>query len=180
MQLQKLEGRARLAWPMALSVGALLGSLAAACMFPFAGFAAVAALTMDRGRGLAAVAGVWAINQAVGYSALGYPSDGNTLAWGIAIGLATVAAFFVARAAARIRSTAAMLTIASLGAFATYEGLLYAFAHVAGGLETFSPAIVGLVFRNDLIWFVGLIGLRLLLTRSAPKMFGSEQALRPA
>ena len=100
--MQSLSGTARLIWPLILSFGAFVGSWATACVFPFAGFAAVSALTTDLRRGLAAVLGVWMMNQAVGYSLLGYPTDANTIAWGFAIAAGAFAGFFAARAAARL------------------------------------------------------------------------------
>lgn len=175
--MQSLSGTARLLWPILLSLSAFLGSWATACIFPFAGFAAVSALTTDLRRGLAAVLGVWAINQAVGYGLLDYPGDANTLAWGVAIGAGAVAGFFAARMAARLPGA---LVAAPVAAFAAYELLLFAVAHAIGGLETFSADIVLQIARNDALWFAGLMALRFLLTRSAPALFGHQTTLQPA
>lgn len=172
---QKLEGGAKLAWPVALGLSAVLGSMALACMLPFAGVAAVAALTADARRGAGVVLAVWLANQGVGYGLLGYPVDAYSISWGLAIGAATLAAFFGAREAVRLHWLAA-----PLAAFALYEGLLYAFAHVAGGLHTFTPEIVAQVATNDGLWFAGLIALRFLLGRAAPGWFGSAPRLRAA
>lgn len=175
MFMSKLDGTARIAWPVALGLSALVGSMALACMLPFAGLAAVAALTADARRGAGVVLAAWLANQAIGYGLLGYPVDGYSLSWGLAIGMATLASLFVARAAARLHWLAA-----PLAAFAAYEGLLYGFAHVAGGLHTFSAEIVMQVARNDALWFAGLIALRLLLGRAAPAWFGSAPKLSAA
>ncbi|NNM78706.1 hypothetical protein HJG53_17605 [Sphingomonas sp. ID1715] len=175
--MNPLSGTARLVWPLILSLGAFLGSWATACIFPFAGFAAVSALTTDLRRGLAAVFGVWAMNQAVGYSLLGYPTDTNTLAWGLAIGAGAFAGFFAARAAARLPGA---IVVAPVAAFATYELLLFAVANAIGGLETFSGEIVLQIARNDAFWFAGLMAARFLLTRTAPALFGSRTTLQPA
>jgi hypothetical protein len=172
-----LSGTARLAWPMLLSLGAVLGSWATACVFPFAGFAAVSALTTNLRRGAAAVFGVWLLNQAVGYSLLGYPTDANTIAWGVTIGLGAFAAFGMARLAAR---APVALLAAPAAAIAAYELLLYAAAHRIGGLETFAPDIVMLVVRNDAMWFAGLMAARWLLSRTAPSLFGRQPILSPA
>lgn len=175
--MQALSGTARPVWPVILSVGAFLGSWATACIFPFAGFASVSALTMDRRRGLAAVFGVWVMNQAVGYSLLGYPTDANTAAWGLAIGAGAVAGFLTARAAARLPGA---IVAAPVAAFAAYELLLFAVANAIGGLETFSADIVLQIARNDAIWFAGLMAVRFLLTRTAPGLFGTQTTLQPA
>ena len=175
--MQRLSGTARLVWPIILSLGAFVGSWATACVFPFAGFAAVSALTTDLRRGLTAVAGVWLMNQAVGYSLLAYPTDANTVAWGIAIGAGAAAGFFAARFASRMPGK---IVAAPIAAFAAYELLLYAVAHAIGGLETFTPAIVLEIARNDAIWFAGLMAVRFLLTRTAPALFGRQTTLQPA
>jgi hypothetical protein len=175
--MQPLSGTARMAWPVLLSLGAFLGSWATACVFPFAGFAAVAALTTDLRRGAVALFGVWMLNQAIGYSLLDYPSDATTMAWGVAIGLGAFAAFAAARMVSRF--SGALLT-APIAAIAAYELLLYAIAHGLGGLETFSAEIVTLVVRNDAMWFAGLMAARSLLTRTLPSLFGTEPALRTA
>lgn len=175
--MQSLSGTSRLVWPVILSLGAFVGSWATACIFPFAGFAAVSALTTDLRRGLAAVLGVWLLNQAVGYSLLGYPTDANTIAWGLTIGAGAFAALFAARAAARLPG---VVIAAPIAAFATYELLLYVVARIIGGLENFSADIVAQVARNDAIWFAGLMAVRLLLTKAAPRLFGTEPTLQPA
>jgi hypothetical protein len=175
--MQSLSGTARLAWPAILSLGAFFGSWATACIFPFAGFAAVCALTTDLRRGATAMFGVWLLNQAVGYSLLHYPTDANTIAWGVAIGAGAFAGLFAARAAARLPGA---LIAAPLAAFAAYEGLLYVVALGLGGLETFSAEIVLQIARNDAAWFAVLMTARLLLTKAAPRLVGNEPALLPA
>ena len=175
--MQPLSGIARLAWPVLLALGAFIGSWATACVFPFAGFAAVSALTTDLRRGLAAVASVWVMNQAVGFSLLHYPTDANTIAWGVAIGAGAFAGFFAARSAARLSGA---ILAAPVAAFAAYELLLFSVAHVLGGLHTFSAEIVLEIARNDAIWFAGLMGVRFLLTRTAPALFGNQATLQPA
>lgn len=175
--MQSLSGAARIAWPLILSLGAFLGSWATACVFPFAGFAAVAALTMDLRKATVAMLGVWGLNQAVGYSLLAYPTDANTVAWGVAIGLGAFAGLFAARAVARKQGA---LIAAPMAAFVAYEGLLYVAALGLGGLETFSAEIVLQIARNDAMWFAGLMAVRWLLTRTAPSLFGTRTTLQPA
>jgi hypothetical protein len=175
--MQSLTGAARYTWPLILSFGAFIGSWATACIFPFAGFAAVSALTTDLRRAAVAVFGVWAMNQAVGYALLDYPHDANTAAWGVAIGFGAFAGLFAARSAARLPGA---IIAAPVAAFVAYEGLLFAIAHVLGGLETFSAEIVLQIARNDAMWFAGLMAVRWLLTRTAPSLFGGRATLQPA
>jgi len=40
---------------------------------------------------LAVVTGAWLVNQVIGFGALHYPVDANTILWGFAIGLAALA-----------------------------------------------------------------------------------------
>ena len=61
------------AWPATLAGATVLGSLALACIFPFAAIAALAALTLDRRAGIALVGAVWAANQAVGFLLMNFP-----------------------------------------------------------------------------------------------------------
>jgi len=167
-------------WPPALVVTAVLGSLVAACMFPFVGVATLAAATMSRRNALLTVIGAWSVNQAIGYLVLGYPQTTYSFAWGAAIGVASLTAAVVARAVmGGHRQFAASRLVAGFAtAFIAYEALLYTFAHVAGGLNTFSPAIIGQIALNDAMWFAGLLGLRVVLSTVAPNLFGARPALR--
>lgn len=65
---------------------------------------------------------------------------------------------------------------AFVAAFGAQEGLLFAFAHVAGGLETFTPRIVMQIVTNNGLWLVALVVVRRLLTSVAPIRSG----LRPS
>jgi hypothetical protein len=168
------------AWPVVLSVSTVLGSLAAACMMPFVALAVVVAGSMPSKRGVATVTAIVAANQAIGFSLLSFPFDLPTAAWGIALLCGTLAAFGVARGILGDSSDfiAARLAFAGASAFAAYELLLFAFAHVAGGIETFTPEIVWLIGRNETIWLVALVTLRLIATGFAPHVFGARPRLR--
>lgn len=174
----ELHGSGALAWPAALGTATVLGTLATACMMPFVGLAVVAAATMSVRRAAQTVAAMWAVNQLLGFSLLGYPWTGDAFAWGLAIGLASMAAMMIARRViGRNGGSAAHLAGAFLAAFAGYETLLFGFALVAGGTETFAPAIVLQILVNDAIWFAGLVALHLVLTRVAPGKFGPRLRL---
>lgn len=169
-------------WPLALATAAIVGSLAAACMFPFVAVATLAAATMSRRDALLTVAGAWAVNQLIGYTLMGYPQTGYSVGWGMAIGIASLAAALAAAVVLGMpnRLTATRLAAGFIAGFATYELLLFGYAHGAGGLDTFSADIVGMIALNDGLWFVGLLGLRLMLSTVAPRLFGPRPALRLA
>jgi hypothetical protein len=156
------------AWPASLAAGTVLGSFALACIFPFAAFAALAALTMNRRAGLALVASAWAANQFVGFFVLSFPWDAQAVGHGLAILGATLAAFGVARfTAAKMGSNPMVRSITALiSAFAVYEILLRAYAQFGGGAENFSAQIIGEIALNDSLWFAGLMALRFALAQA--------------
>ncbi|MBA3897454.1 MAG: hypothetical protein H0X36_10055, partial [Sphingomonadaceae bacterium] len=101
--------------------------------------------------------------------------------WGIAIGVAALAGLFAARAVlGSTRFTLARTLGAFVAAFAAYEALLYAFALVDGGLETFSADIVAKLALSDALWLAALLALRAVLTLAAPRWFAQAPAARAA
>lgn len=156
-------------WPASLATATVLGSLALACIFPFAAFAALAALTLDRRSSAVLIAAAWGVNQAVGFFLLSFPWDAQAVGHGIAILGTTLIACEAARfAASRVGPNPAVRSaVALVSAFAAYQLLLRAYASVGGGTENFSAEIVTLVARNDLLWFAGLLALRFVLTRAS-------------
>jgi hypothetical protein len=137
------------------------------CITPFAAFAVITAATLSGRQAVAGATVVWLVNQLVGFGALGYPWTGKTLAWGAAIGAATIGATLVARSTLRrvpswpghARGAAAFAT-----AFVTYEIALYALAAtVLGGTAAFAPRIVAQVLLISAVTTVGLFALHRLL-----------------
>ncbi|KQT32237.1 hypothetical protein ASG29_10470 [Sphingomonas sp. Leaf412] len=165
------------AWPATLAGAAVLGSLAIACMMPFVGIALVAAATMRRGQAVVTVIGAWAANQLLGFGLLGYPPDGYAIGWGIALGIASLAAMLVA---ARVIGDGALRTgrvAAAFGmAFAVNQLGLFGFASVVGGTDTFTVGIVARLLMNDAAWAGGLLALGLGLAHIAPTLFGRRAA----
>jgi hypothetical protein len=155
-------------WPVLLAVAAVGGSLAFACITPFAAFAALAAETQRPRAALGTMALIWAANQAVGYAFLDYPFDRPTLFWGLAILaaalLATCAACF---AVARLGSMRRWqrLALAFAAAFAVYELALLAPGLASGELANFTPALVRDLALLDAAWLVGLVALHEILVR---------------
>lgn len=164
----------RAVWPLSLGASTVVGSLLLACIFPFASFAALAALTMTARRGLMLVAGAWAVNQATGFFLMSFPWDAQAVGHGIAILAATLAATVVARLVAdNIRGVTALRAVAALAsAFVVHQLLLRAYASVGGGTENFSAEIISGVALNDALWFTGLLALRFVIAH-----FSGEKAL---
>ena len=174
--MTKQATTAALLWTATLGTAAIFGSYFFACVFPFVALATIAALTLDMRRAAVLVGAVWLTNQIVGFGFRNYPHTLDTLGWGIAIGVAAFAGLAAARAViGKSPTLVSPRSLLALGAaFVAYEGTLFAWALVAGGLGTFSPRIVGLIALNDAVWFAGLVALRLVLTRSAPALFATK------
>jgi hypothetical protein len=143
-----------------LTVSCALASLALACATPFAAFAVVAAATLPLRPALLVVTGAWLVNQTIGFSALHYPIDGNTIAWGVAIGVAALAATgassLVLRATPSIRTPLA-LALAFVSAYGAYEIVLFAVTPVLGGAGAFTLAIVSRIGMTNVAWLIGLV-----------------------
>lgn len=169
------------AWPAALALTAIAGTLATACMMPFVALAAMAAATLPRGRAMATVGAAWGANQIIGFTLLNYPPTAYAFSWGAALGVAALAVVPVARHIARPGHLSAIRLLAAFAAgFIVYEALLFGFAHLAGGVGSFTPAIVARIALNDGGWFVALAAIHLALTSGAPRWFGARPALRLA
>lgn len=153
-------------WPASLATASVLGSWALACVFPFAAFATLAALTMNRRAGLALVAAAWAANQFVGFFILSFPWEAQAVGHGLAILGCTVAAYLAARfVAGRIAIGSSLRSVASLAsAFVVYLALMRAYAQFGGGVENFTLEINAAVALNDALWFAGLMTLRFILS----------------
>lgn len=137
----------------------VIGSYALACVAPLAAVAALAALTMRRGEGVALVAIAWLINQAVGFALLSYPHTLDSYAWGTAIGVAAVLGYVAAAAITPlVRSTLLAAAVAFAAAFAVYQFALYAFgvATLYAG-DSFSLAIVGDVLAINAVAYAGFL-----------------------
>jgi hypothetical protein len=165
---------AQAVWPLSLGASTVVGSLLLACVFPFASFAALAALTMTPRRGLMLVTAAWAVNQATGFFLMSFPWDAQAVGHGVAILAATMAATVVARFVAdKMQSATALRAVAALAsAFVIHQILLRAYASVGGGAENFSAEIISGVALNDAMWFTGLLALRFVVAH-----FAGEKAL---
>jgi hypothetical protein len=154
------------AWPWLLWLAILIGSslvfsVGFAYAAPFEAIGAAAAVTLARRDALLVSGVTWLINQCVGYGMLGYPWTSNSVAWGIALGAATLLATVAAGAVYQMRTAipkAFRFGIAFVTAFLAFEAAIYAVAlFFLGGLQDFTIGIVSRVFVINAATFVGLV-----------------------
>src|SRR5208282_4771199 len=150
------------------AVAAVGGSLAFACILPFAALAALAVETQRPRTALATLVLIWAANQAMGFAFLDYPRDASTMLWGLAILvaalLATSAACFVVAHLGHMQRWQ-RLGLAFLAAFAVYQLALLGPSLFTGESANFTPAMIAGYARLDVAWLVGLVALHEILVR---------------
>ncbi len=146
-----------------LTLASAFASFAFACVTPFAAFAVMAAAALPLSSALAVVTAAWIVNQAIGFGALHYPVDADTILWGIAVGAATLAGTAAAAAALRFARGGLMgggflaLGLALAAAYAVYEVALLAATPFLGGESAFTAAILGQVGMLNAVWLIGLV-----------------------
>jgi hypothetical protein len=139
-----------------LTTACALASFAFACATPFAAFAVIAAAMSPLPVALLVVTTAWIVNQAIGFGALHYPVDASTILWGVTIAVATLTATSIA--AVILRTSRPMgIAVALVGAYATYELVLFAATPFLGGGSNFTARAVGYLGVLNLIWLIGLI-----------------------
>lgn len=146
-------------WIGLLAGASIVATGAFACAAPFAAVAALAAATLSLRQALAVTAALWLGNQIVGYSVLGYPTDGATLIWGLIMMAASLAATFVAHRSGRVlpeKPALLRLTALFIAALATYEAGLLLGALIVPDNGAFAPDIVAYVAFVDATWAIGL------------------------
>jgi hypothetical protein len=165
---QPLRGRRAPVGPLAaplfsfglLTLACALASFAFACATPFAAFAVMAAEVLPLSSALLVVAAAWVVNQAIGFGALHYPTDANSIGWGIAIGaaalVATIASAFVLRLAQR-KGALLALGLALIAAYATYELVLFSATPFLGGEGAFTMPIIARIGALNIVWLIGLV-----------------------
>jgi hypothetical protein len=115
-RLASVEMRFTSLFGLCLLIGSCaLASFGFACATPFAAFAVVAADMLPLPLALLVMIVVWIVNQSIGFVALGYPLDANTLLWGFAIGAGALAATAEASVVLRSRTGSNQNTPAALG-----------------------------------------------------------------
>lgn len=143
-----------------LTVSCALASFALACATPFAAFAVIAAAMLPSRPALLVVSGAWLVNQAIGFGALHYPIDANTMLWGLAIGAAALAATAASSAVLRAlphSRTPLVLALALVCAYVAYEIVLFAATPLLGGAGSFTAAIITRLGLLNAGWLLGLV-----------------------
>mgnify|MGYP003647353808 FL=1 len=165
MQLVQSSSSVQNIWAGVLAISSVLGSLALACMFPFAAIATLLAATLPFRKAAVWMGAVWFANQLVGYLILGYPQNANSFGHGLAIGITALATLGVAKTIFQLRGDQSLFSalLAFAGAFVAFEALLYVAALYLGGVQNFMPSVVWMIGQNDLLWFAGLTLLYLVL-----------------
>ena len=160
-RLAPVEPRHAAAFSFALlTVSCALASFALACATPFAAFAVAASAMLPSRPALLVVTGAWLVNQAIGFGALHYPIDANTMLWGLAIGAAALAATAASSAVLRALPegrTPLVLALALVCAFGAYEIVLFAVTPFLGGAGSFTAAIVARLGLLNAGWLIGLV-----------------------
>ena len=161
LRLAPVESRyAPLFCCLLLTAACALASFAFACATPFAAFAVVAAATLPLQSAILVTLAAWLVNQGIGFGLLHYPVDASTVSWGLVMGGAALAATVTSMAVLRSTqrtSTAVALSAALIGAYATFEFVIFAATPFLGGAEDFSTAIVGHLGLLSVLWLIGLV-----------------------
>lgn len=158
---QHADANGRWFWIALLTVANIVLSGKFACATPFAALAALAALDMSKRDGLILVGAMWLSNQIVGFAILGYPHEMQAYAWGVAMGLATLAAFGAVHAIKpSLTSLGTVTTVAGsfLVAFAVYQAGVFAATFVlSDGHDAFAFGVVRYVAETNAVAFVALL-----------------------
>jgi hypothetical protein len=164
-----------LLWSAILGLTAALGSYGLACVFPFAALAALAAVTLPARQAIVLMGAVWAVNQVVGFTLLGYASGDHAVSWGLVIGAAAFLALVAAKAVAGERLLSVRSLAALAAAICAYQLVMFVGAYALDGFASSTPEIVATVACNDVLWFAGLATLRLALGAGLPRWFGTPR-----
>ncbi|WP_326525234.1 hypothetical protein [Sphingomonas sp.] len=150
-------------WVVVFAVAGAVTTLALACATPFAALAAIAATRLPARAGFALVALSWASSQVIGFCVLDYPRDPTTLAWGVALLSAALAAMAAARWGDRATAAshgAVRLATAFGTGFVAYKATLAVWSLVLGGLHTaLSPYWTIRQFGQEALMLAGLVAL---------------------
>jgi hypothetical protein len=160
-RLAPVEPRLAPLFCLVLLTGACaLASFAFACATPFAALAVVAAAMLPLQAALLVMFAAWIVNQAIGFGALHYPLNANTMFWGLAIGAAALMATAVSKLTLRSlprTGSPVALSLALIAAYAAYEVVLFSFTLVLGGAGAFTLAIIARLGLLNLPWLIGLV-----------------------
>jgi len=153
---------------VSLAVASVLFILGLACAVPLAAFAAIAAMSFSRREAPVTIGAVWLANQAWGFAVMHYPMDGETFAWGGALGIIAVFSCEAAGLLTRRFSGAVGACLSFLAAFVAYEGSLIVIDLVIGqSADDFAAATIARIFLINACAFGGLWALKAILANTA-------------
>ena len=160
----------------ALAIASILFTLGFACAVPLGAFSAIAAMSFARPQALMAIGAVWLANQLWGFAVMHYPTDGETFAWGAALGVIALLSCGAAMLTIRRLPGAVGAGAAFLTAFAVYEGSLIAIDIATNqSADDFSAATVLRIFLINGCAFGGLWALKTVLGGLATRRAGAER-----
>ena len=155
-------------WLLTLILLGAMSSVFSSCTVPLVGFAALASTTLSRRQGVVCLSVIWLVNQALGFSVRNYPLEANTVAWGVMMLAASLAALALGRLIDRRGRRPSTPGIVSLGprvavsltvGFLVYELILWLASFSLGSTGGFTLAVLGSVLRTNGLWALGLSGL---------------------
>lgn len=152
----------------ALAVVSILFTLGFACAVPLAAFAAISAMSFARREAFAAMSVVGFANQAWGFTVMHYPTDGETFAWGSALGVISLLSCAAAMlTTSRVQGVIGVCAV-FLAAFTVYEGSLIVIDFAIGqSVDDFAFATVARIFLINACAFGGLWALKTVLASTA-------------
>jgi hypothetical protein len=150
-------------WILLLTATSIATTIILACAMPFAALAALAAKHLRRQEGVPLTLLVWGTSQAIGFGLLHYPHDPATIAWGLGMGVAALAALFSGYAVnGRMgnRSALARIGLAYLAAFVAFKAVLLLCSVGLGGTRlALSPPLMLRLFAQGGMALLGLLAL---------------------
>jgi hypothetical protein len=153
---------------VALVVASVLFTLGFACAVPLAALATIGALSFGRRDALAAIGAVWLANQVWGFTVMHYPMDGETFAWGGALGIIAALSCEAAGLVTRRFSGAVGACLSFVAAFVAYEGSLIAIDLITGqSADDFGAATITRIFLINVCTFGGLWALKAVVANAA-------------
>lgn len=157
-------------WSGGLVTLVLGGCLLIGCLEPLVAVAVIAAGALPFGRALLLTAAVWLCGQAIGFGLHDYPRDAQTLAWGVGLGVATLAAVAAAAPAlAAFRGKPVWLRAgaAFVAAFLANQLVILGVEQAVTGACAVRPGVISLVGGVNAAWLAGLLGLDAAIRRTS-------------
>jgi hypothetical protein len=137
---------------------------------PFVAFGAIAGTTLKPKRAVLVALSIWLMNQIYGYTVWQYPWSGDSLLWGLMLGLGSL----IVTALALLRPTFSQKTMKGhclwLGAialvgFAAFQSLILSVDWLLIGSHTLTWAIAHSILINTTLWTISLTLIYLVFVR---------------